>query len=63
MSKENSPIVKELARLVSKEELQRVTGAGTRVVGPKKATSTSTEETYPPGSSTPTQLDTIVETP
>lgn len=64
MNEKNIPIVKGMARMVSAEEMKQVSGAGTTVTGPKKVDAgTATEETYPPGSSTPTQLDTIVSTP
>ena len=55
------PIMKSLSRLISPEELTSVSGAGTKIRTPSAGT--ATEETYSKGSTTPTQLDTIVETP
>lgn len=62
--KKNSPIMKTLAREISSEEIAMVSGAGTKVTLPEKEASvSSTEESYRPGSDTPEQLDTIIETP
>lgn len=63
---DNTPIMKSLARHITKDEMALVTGAATKVIinGPaQEAVGTATEETYRKGSSTPEQLDTIVETP
>lgn len=62
---DNTPIMKSLARHITKEEMAMVTGAATKVIinGPVQDAATATEETYRKGSDTPDQLDTIIETP
>lgn len=62
---DNTPIMKSLARHITKDEMALVTGAATKVIinGPAQDAATATEETYRKGSDTPDQLDTIIETP